>query len=409
MAYTKSWYSRTLTGGIKMRVWSQGGVDATTYAARSLTPSPGYLCTKTGSAVYNYRERIRTKRNASSDYYKTDWVSRKGLQADRPLIAAWRIEPPGNTQTTSGYVFPPMPNKFVPSDDAVVNARALEKFYKKLTSLTTNVDLSKVLAEASQAKAMISDRTMQLAEVMLHRKREIEKYYRYLRFVQHLPFYRTARLLSNVWLEYSFGWAPLIADIAAAQEEINKVYDMPSLKCKAEHRELYAQPIVRVNDSYGIGSWYTIQKPFDAHHVRYSSAVSLSDVRHLRWGLSLGNIPGAIWEATPWSFMVDYFFDVSTWLSSRQFSTISPIYLSKAYRKARNVRCVTLAGPPTIPYKPSVRISQTGYAARDLYVYNRTSLTEFPIYVPPIKLLDAFSWKRGVNIAALGVQKLFPY
>lgn len=75
--------------------------------------------------------------------------------------------------------------------------------------------------------------------------------------------------------------------------------------------------VSRVTKSWGVARW----KPTGAFPLPSSD----SDLRKRALGLSLDQVPIAIWEALPWSFLVDYFFNVGNLLQAANRVVATPV------------------------------------------------------------------------------------
>lgn len=115
---------------------------------------------------------------------------------------------------------------------------------------------------------------------------------------------------SSLWLEYSYGWKPLAQDIFNAMSEMQA--DIPLGR-------FHARKGVGHSDS-GVDFW-----PWDPCEWTTSAYVShqiVADVRLVNPNAFLMNQlgidnPGVVaWEVIPFSFCVDWFFDVGSWIQS---------------------------------------------------------------------------------------------
>ena len=130
------------------------------------------------------------------------------------------------------------------------------------------------------------------------------------------------RRWANEWLAFKYGWLPLVSDVhAAAEELINVSRAMSKFKARAHVR---TTPELRLTsqaevDISGVSN-YTQGPVTSVHKGEAFSAVALEIVLDLpsalhnkaRWS-SLN--PVAIgWELVPYSFVVDWFIDIGSFL-----------------------------------------------------------------------------------------------
>jgi hypothetical protein len=111
-------------------------------------------------------------------------------------------------------------------------------------------------------------------------------------------------------LEYSFGWAPLMADVSSAVQVFAK--GPPTGLCKGYHRVTF-NPVEKNFDSNP--TVITFHKGYFGWALRADVRCVDSDLALLN-GLGLVNIASSVWETTPWSFVVDYFVNVQSFLNS---------------------------------------------------------------------------------------------
>lgn len=133
-----------------------------------------------------------------------------------------------------------------------------------------------------------------------------------------------ARATADTWLEYRYGWTPLILD---TKEIIKKSH---KLREKCEVRRLVA----RAGDSASISdskSWSCVVVGSDSFSgsrtftktVRCGVGVlyevrnrTTSDELAALFGTRLRDIPATIWELVPYSFVIDWFTNVGDWLQA---------------------------------------------------------------------------------------------
>lgn len=129
---------------------------------------------------------------------------------------------------------------------------------------------------------------------------------------------------SAAWIEYRLGWRPLLYDIKLTMEAFEKVATQPA----HERRVFRAGKTLTYQKSGqwdpGVTGLTTCVTEWN-HTVRVKiSAGALFDIEEdslyhkasKAFGLSLTDVPSAIWELVPLSFVVDRFLDVGTWLSA---------------------------------------------------------------------------------------------
>ena len=125
--------------------------------------------------------------------------------------------------------------------------------------------------------------------------------------------------VANTWLEYSFGWAPLISEIDSISQYLEDLYTQKG-------RNLTQQVIATgYEEIQGIGAetsftsgaygctlrsrYYKTRKC----KVKYHASIRVDDWgkwAHRDLGFGMGQFLPTVWELIPYSFLVDYFTNV---------------------------------------------------------------------------------------------------
>lgn len=116
-------------------------------------------------------------------------------------------------------------------------------------------------------------------------------------------------------LEFAFGWAPLADDISNAMEVLSSPLPGTSFRYGAKNVEVWKIGPLYTNYSNG----WTVQNAINHGVVRgyVGGYVEVTNPNlYLANSLGLTNLLGTVWEAAPWSFVVDYWFNVSQFLGS---------------------------------------------------------------------------------------------
>lgn len=113
---------------------------------------------------------------------------------------------------------------------------------------------------------------------------------------------------SDLWLEYSFGWSPLLGDIYNAANAMSQ--PVPAGRCSGRGIERY--------DYYQSPTAQSLtQQLYGTVKCRQVADVYVTNPNlYLLQHVGLANPFLVVWEIIPWSFMVDWVFDVSTFLES---------------------------------------------------------------------------------------------
>ncbi len=123
---------------------------------------------------------------------------------------------------------------------------------------------------------------------------------------------KRAKKPGDLWLEYSYGWKPLISDIGTAVDVLQSDFSLRKVKGSAK------------DVSFNRYTPYVFPGSYQIHSNIYRSVKYKiqADIRITNPNLYLANRLGftnpasVVWELVPWSFVVDWFVPVGAFLSS---------------------------------------------------------------------------------------------
>jgi len=136
----------------------------------------------------------------------------------------------------------------------------------------------------------------------------------------------SSKNLSNYWLEYQYGWRPLLSDIYGSCEALANAY---YLKKPLEITGSATSNEVRYNwetqsGSFGLSggaAWHLKSNHSYSENSRYTLRV-LEDEPLLQAMASTGLTNPALlaWELLPYSFVIDWFLPVGNWLQQQEYA-----------------------------------------------------------------------------------------
>lgn len=268
--------------------------------------------------------------------------------------------------------------------DAWASAKAYERFKSKIGE---NASLALNLAERKQAISMIENRALQLIRFTnAVRRLDVSAAAKALGLSAHDPRLKRKKSkdpgpkqASNLWLEFHFGWSPLLNDIG---NSISILQTPPPILVSRGRAKAFDSYTAGGNPSY-LNDWTVM--------VQYQAEISVSSNS---WWLAnqLGFVNPAVilWELVPFSFVIDWFIPVGNFLG--QSTDFVGLNLQNAFTTKygiHNYRQTWLSGVRN--YKKRIAVERS-----------------LGIIAPPLKAKKwvGFSPTRGATAVALLLQQL---
>lgn len=249
---------------------------------------------------------------------------------------------------------------------------ALSKLNEKVRG---TLDLSVGLAQAGQTARMFgaTDKLLLLAKLRLGGLSSV-------------------KAISSAWLEYRYGWSPLLSDIYGSLDESIRVVINNIERVKARSSEGLA-PQSQVNAPSSVGTFTGTVSHSGKHVCEIGIRFRTNGHDIDRWA-SLNPVSIA-WELTPYSFVVDWFLDIGGYIRNLETSLLYSNSFVDGY-----VTRGTFTDSKFIGFIKNA--DSQGYAQSSLrYRYlNRTLLTSYPSPRLPSFKADLGSG-RLLNAAAL--------
>jgi len=381
-----------------------------------------FVIQRTGSSVPGWHRRIQLRLDSSTDYFREDWkiTATDGILREvfddklHQIIYLYEI--------TGRYM------AFYPVIEPVYNVQ-------KVDDVALGKFLSKLYATQSTFQGGVF--VKELGETIHMIRRPLEALYggffKYLKTTQQrgsqLKRVTNVRrkagrgsrigiitdMLSNTWLEYVFGWRPLVADLQDACQALAHVvtYRAPSERVRASAEEFYSSSSARIrrgNGAYGYVD-YTPMCRLGVKVIYTGSTTFDSDAKGAAiqdFGLGLSNFVPTIWEVIPYSFLVDYFVNVGEVLEGCMAATDRLIYCDKVVKLQSIMQPTDIQShsnlmdlPPDSATKLLSFVCQPGAFVIEHSTYSRYKLDGRTLR-PSLRLkFPAFDSLKWANMAAL--------
>lgn len=363
-----------------------------------------WVDTRIGTVLPGWRGMVKRGVNATTAYNCTfqEWMA-------PTLRAVGTVTQKSGAYTTREFWDTPpgfwsvSPSNPASYSAATADLAARSQFLKRYRHKRTQFQSGVFLGELMETVKMIRHP----AEAL---RRGIDDYYRTVkkRIRRHG---RSKRLIQDTWLEYVFGWAPLVNDAKDALKLATADTNVVRKKIRSDECTERLD-VTKTNNQFTYG--HTRAKWTHVHQgevmVKIKGAVSANMGNPgfpEQCGLSWSNFLPTIWELIPYSFLFDYFTNIGTVIDGISTGKILLDWGCKITRKQASVLIdgVTLDQAYLDSFKP-IGGRTSGFATGGGVAATRTELVRQYMNQVSVGLGD-FAFKlpgsgtKWLNIAAL--------
>jgi len=227
------------------------------------------------------------------------------------------------------------------------------------------------------------------------------------------------KAISDSWLEYSFGWKPLISDIESAVQAYKAFSDrQETVFCIGKASDDFGGTTSSSELAYPQYTWCVATTIATLHaDVKYKgvfrvkpNGIQLGTADRILElsGFRLEEFIPTVWELIPYSWLVDYFTNIGDILNGMHALSLDWVWLSKATKATSRVK-----------KQVALNVQKTSASTGGLYIasqvqksipmilereyYHRTVPT---LSLPELQVSMTYNWNRWTNIAALFAQRL---
>lgn len=241
-------------------------------------------------------------------------------------------------------------------------------------------------------------------------RRGIGDYLNYVGNVgRRLPRQMRPSFVRRTWLEYSYGWAPLISDCGSAidafyaSQIIHPIFEM--VRGRASNAGnvvesgytsapvLGQQVVGRVRDSS--------QNEVKFYGVYHSTGAGLARDA-IAWGFRPSEFIPTIYELIPYSFLVDYFTNVGKVIESWSYRSIGARFMSQTIARHNTREWVGMQTQYTKPLGTNYTYENQAKPGRAAVRYTSIQRSKNASYsLPTFSVKVPGKWYQWVNVAAL--------
>lgn len=262
-------------------------------------------------------------------YARVDWEHRNSTFPTQPWYSCYCDE--------SGIPGNPTGIPVLPSYSSTVQSQAAARFIQECRNVNQSLQAGVCLGELGETLRMIRHPLQGF-------RKGIDSYLGKVRNrakgVKNLS--TAKQIVAETWLEYSYGWKPFVSDVTSgidAYQNIARKRSIITQYVSASAVEFIPAGTSFLTESgYQSCRWqhYTYTK--QVRHVRYYGVcgVRVQDNGrpkvHDVLGFTLDNFVPTVYELIPWSFMVDYFSNMGSWLNALSYNTSSVRWVNSTSR-----------------------------------------------------------------------------
>jgi len=285
----------------------------------------------------------------------------------------------------------------------VADDRARSKFLSNYIKATNTFRGGNFLAEIRETIHMLRHPVTSLFNSTLQFAKRVQK-------LKRVPVKHLKKTVGDAWLTWAFGVQPLIADCNDAADALNRVtnarggtgHDTTIIVGHGHDVSILDDSVRAIN--------FVVGDPGSANQFRFIQKVDY-DVRYRacirarlesggtaleQFGLSPYDFAPAVVEAIPFSFLVDYFLNVTEVVDSCRLASADVSWCYRSVRNARTYNCIPV-GYLATPTSPG-NLSGGGFYTLVKHVNRVPSGIPYPSFHFQIPGIDSKKW---FNIAAL--------
>lgn len=318
---------------------------------------------------------------------------------------------------------PPLPIPPPPSDViARVHSRCVQKFINECEAAISSLSSGQDFGELKETLHAMTNPLSSMRQLLVRTFTSLKK-----RRLPRMKLRDAEKVITDTYLEFTFGWNPLASDIAAAYVGFTANGNhFESVPVETSAHEDYNASVETINSPFAVGTFRTfpLTVKMNSNYTErmkgairtHASGDKFSEAQVL--GLLPHNFIPTIWELLPYSFVVDYFSNIGAVIQGLCFP-----FSDLAWG------CITTRSVGSVIYSPGeidlyagafsatdTKIKDSGYSGGGNAKFSSTTVGRTPILpadlLAPVQFRLPLSEKPWENIGALilsNTRDLVPY
>lgn len=302
---------------------------------------------------------------------------------------------------------------------SLVNNQALADFYNNSWDALRSLQSGVFLGEVRETLKMLKNPARTIRDSLNSYATDARR--RYRKATHHNGRYipssahRGQRALADTWLEYAFGWRPLISDIKDANSAFVRLakapYEFQRVRGYSEapsdlRSSRSAVPVIVDLGSSGLTLYREWARYTAKVQCRYLGEVRVKvDTPYTMarevLGFTWNDFVPTVWELIPYSFLVDYFSNIGDVISAWSFPNGSRTWHNRTRRTEATLVVLGKPRPPN-PYN-GCKITTSTVPDLQVELTSKTVLRDQNILgFPSVTFEIPGSSSKWLNLAALG-------
>jgi len=290
-----------------------------------------------------------------------------------------------------------------------LDGQARIKFLQACRGARSSFQGGQFLGELKETIHMIRSPASALRREITRYSRAAEKATRGIRNAKSI-----SKAVAGTWLEHSYGWRPLLADVDDAVKTLARIPPVIGTPISVSLRDEYFSGLSVIGNVISHTKCETGFRTRYRSFVRYKGLVgyacdtSAAGSWTSQWGLTLDNFIPTVYELIPYSFLVDYFSNLGSLIDAASFgtvslrwgvcSTVSSSEFVLGFHRVVQQGSGVFSNPKVALSAPKLsRYSFTRVPISSVSV----GITDFQLKVPGVD-----DWRKWANVGALLLDKV---